>query len=119
MLEATQQARAANTTRAYEPKQKEFITWATQHGHRDHDTVTEEKLISFLKDEVVNRPLKRRKKKVLAVTEASLESQRLAWRSVTSYVTAITDLHSNQEARGMNSNPSPRDSSIRNYVKSL
>jgi Centromere DNA-binding protein complex CBF3 subunit, domain 2 len=119
MLEETQQARDINTKRAYEPKQVEFITWATQRGYRDHNTVTEEKLISFLKDEVVNRPLRRRKNKALVAHEVDLKGQWLSYRSIRSYVTAMTDLYNNQKTRGMNSNPSPRDSAIQNYVKSL
>ena len=41
----------------------------------------------------------------------------LAWRSIRSYVTAITDLWRTQKARGMNSNPSPRVDNVRDYIK--
>ncbi|KAM4067951.1 centromere DNA-binding protein complex CBF3 subunit [Hirsutella rhossiliensis] len=47
------------------------------------------------------------------------DETRLAWRSVRTYVTAITDLYRTQKALGMNTHPSPREDNVREYLKSL
>jgi len=119
MIETTLEARAINTTKNYVPKQQEFIAWALRSNYPDRDTVTELKLISFLEEEVVKRPLRRQGKKALAAKEVELDKQVLKWSSVRGYVTAITDLYNTQKARNMNSNPSPRASQIRGYIKAL
>jgi hypothetical protein len=43
----------------------------------------------------------------------------LAWRSVRAYISAVTDLYREQKAMGMNSHPTPRKDSVREYLKSL
>ncbi|KAM4067419.1 centromere DNA-binding protein complex CBF3 subunit [Hirsutella rhossiliensis] len=75
-------------------------------GYCDGATVTEEKLL-FLVEEVAGRPLKVRSRK--AATDTPQDETRLAWRSVRTYVTAITDLYRTQKALGMNTHPSPRE----------
>jgi hypothetical protein len=47
------------------------------------------------------------------------EETRLSWRSVRGYVTALTDLYRTQKAMGMNSHASPREDSVREYLKTL
>jgi hypothetical protein len=47
------------------------------------------------------------------------QDTRLAWRSVRSYVTALTDLYRTQKAMGMNSHQSPRVDNVREYLKAL
>jgi hypothetical protein len=47
------------------------------------------------------------------------EETRLSWRSVRTYVTAITDLWFEQKALGMNSHPSPRGTGTQGFVNSL
>src|SRR5271170_2165683 len=48
--------RPKNTTRAYEPKQKEWEDWrARLRGNTDGSRVTEDKLCLFLEQEVTNR----------------------------------------------------------------
>ncbi|KAM4055573.1 centromere DNA-binding protein complex CBF3 subunit, domain 2 domain-containing protein [Hirsutella rhossiliensis] len=76
-------------------------------GYCDGATVTEEKLLLFLVEEVAGRPLKVRSRK--AATDTPQDETRLAWRSVRTYVTAITDLYRTQKALGMNTHPSPRE----------
>ncbi|KAK3898183.1 transcriptional activator of glycolytic enzymes-domain-containing protein, partial [Staphylotrichum tortipilum] len=44
---------------------------------------------------------------------------RLHWRSVQAYITAITDLWQQQRTLGMNSHPSPRENTAREYVRTL
>jgi hypothetical protein len=120
--EMTIKSRAKNTSNNYNPKQQEFSNWAYEMGYRDGDTVTEAKLMSFLIDRVVHRPL-RKKKKQNAVTVLDEQSgqpiQVLKWGSVRTYVTAITDLYNTQYLRKMNSNSPPRQAGIRDYIKSL
>ncbi|XP_044717917.1 centromere DNA-binding protein complex CBF3 subunit [Hirsutella rhossiliensis] len=86
-------------------------------GYCDGATVTEEKLLLFLVEEVAGRPLKVRSRK--AATDTPQDETRLAWRSVRTYVTAITDLYRTQKALGMNTHPSPREDNVREYLKSL
>ncbi|KAM4067426.1 centromere DNA-binding protein complex CBF3 subunit [Hirsutella rhossiliensis] len=98
---------ARNTTSAYAPKQEEFEQFCRHKQYCDGATVTEEKLLLFLVEEVAGRPLKVRSRK--AATDTPQDETRLAWRSVRTYVTAITDLYRTQKALGMNTHPSPRE----------
>ena len=66
---------------------------------------------------VANRPLRAKSRKV--ASETPREETRLSWRSVRSYVAAITDLYRTQKALGMNSHPSPREDNARDYMQSL
>jgi hypothetical protein len=50
----TLKARAKNTNKNYILKQKEFIAWALKSEYFDRDIVTEAKLMSFLKEEVIH-----------------------------------------------------------------
>ncbi|KAM7192130.1 hypothetical protein V8F33_008555 [Rhypophila sp. PSN 637] len=110
-------ARPKNTVSAYEPKQEEFQRFCWRKQYQDADTVTEEKLLLFLVEDVVNRPLRSKSRK--ADGDVPLSETRLAWRSVRTYVTAITDLYRSQRALGMNTHPSPREDNAREYIKSL
>ena len=83
----------------------------------DSDTITEDKLLLFLVEEVARRPLRGRSCKV--DDSVPQDQTQLAWRSVRSYVTAITDLYRAQRAMGMNSHQSPREDNVREYLKTL
>ena len=74
-------------------------------------------MLLFLVDEVANRPLKVKSRKI--GEDVLQDDTRLSWRSVRSYVTAITDLYREQRALGMNTHPSPREDNVRQYLKSL
>jgi hypothetical protein len=117
ILSMIQDARPRNTLAAYEPKQKEFRDFCERKQYQDADTVTEDKLLLFLVEEVADRPLRARSYK--AAEDTLQEATRLAWRSVRSYTTAITDLYRAQKALGMNTHPSPREDNVREYLKSL
>ena len=109
--------RPKNTILAYGPKQEEFRRFCERKQYQDGDTVTEDKLLLFLVEDVAQRPLRGRDKK--AVPEMPLKESCLAWRSVRTYVTAITDLFREQKALGMNNHTSPREDNVREYIKSL
>jgi hypothetical protein len=117
IVEETRAARPQNTVRNYAPKQLEFKAWCEQRQFSDRDTVTEQKLLLFLKEKVVDRPLRHKSHK--AADEVLASNRLLAWRSVRGYVTAITDHYRMQKARGMNSHSSPRVDTIREYLKTL
>jgi len=117
ILNMIHEHRPKNTSLAYEPKQREFGDFCRRKQYHDSNTVTEEKLLLFLVEDVANRPLKTNSPK--ADSNVPRERTRLAWRSVRSYITAITDLYRTQKARGMNVHPSPREDNVREYLKTL
>ena len=51
-------ARPKNTIKEYQPKQVEFRQFCERKQYLDRDTVTEDKLLLFLQECVVNRPLR-------------------------------------------------------------
>ena len=82
--------RPKNTAASYDPKQREFRAFCRRKQYQDGDTVTEDKLLLFLVEEVSDRPLRGKSRK--AAAEVSPNKTRFAWKSVRSYVSAITDL---------------------------
>jgi hypothetical protein len=117
ILSVIHESRPKNTNSVYIPKQKEFEEFCCRKQYYDGATVTEEKLLLFLVEEVANRPLKVKSRK--AAIDTPQEETRLAWRSVRTYITAMTDLYRTQRALGMNTHPSPREDNVREYLKSL
>src|SRR5438876_5254417 len=100
ILSVIHSSRPQNTTSSYSPKQEEFKDFCRRKLYQDNDTVTEDKLLLFLVEEVADRPLRTKSRKAAAETPQT--KTRLTWRSVRSYITAITDLYRTQKARGMN-----------------
>lgn len=98
-------------------KAGEFRRFCERKQYQDGETVREDKLLLFLVEEVVHRPLRSRSRK--AAEDTPLSETRLSWRLVRSYITAITDLYRAQKALGMNTYPSPREDNAREYIKSL
>jgi len=117
VVNAIRAARPKNTHLAYNPKQKEFRKWCQGKQFHDHDTVTEQKLLLFITNEVANRPLRTKSRKV--DKSVPQEQTRLNWCSVRTYVTAITDLYREQKAMGVNCHPTPREDTVRQYLKTL
>jgi Centromere DNA-binding protein complex CBF3 subunit, domain 2 len=101
----------------YKPKQKEFREWCERKQFRDQDAVTEHKLLLFITSEVAGRPLRAKSYKV--DKSVPLDRTRLSWTSVRGYVSAITDLYREQKALGINCHPSPREDTVRQYLKTL
>jgi hypothetical protein len=110
-------SRPKNTVLVYQPKQKEFKDFCAKKGYCDGDTVTEEKVLLFLVEEVANRPLKSKNRKL--ADDTLQENTYLSWQTVRIYVSAITDLYREQKALGMKSHTSPREDNVREYLKSL
>lgn len=109
--------RPMTTKRAYGPKQAEFQTFCQGRAFQDGETVTESKLLLFLEEEVVHRPLRGPSRKTVPNIPAG--ESRLHWRSVRAYITAVTDLWQQQRTLGMNNHPSPRENTAREYVRTL
>jgi hypothetical protein len=80
-------------------------------------TVTEDKLLLFLVEEVTAQPLQAKSCKVS--DDVLPNKTQLAWLSVRAYITAVTNLYQEQKAVGMNSHPTPREDNVREYLKSL
>jgi hypothetical protein len=121
LREKAMQARPKNTINNYVPKQQEFINWTREMGYDDGETVMEAKMMSFLTDKVVHRPLRKKKKHAVTVLDeqSGQPIQVLKWSSVRTYITAITDLYNTQYLRKMNSHPSPRAAGIKDFIKHL
>lgn len=113
------ESRAKNTSAAYTPKQNEFRAFCRRKGYVDGETVTEQKMLLFLVEDIVPRPLRRRGGKDKADPSVPTEAIGLSWRSVRTYVTAITDLYRAQKALSMNMHGTPREDSCWEYIKSL
>ncbi|KAJ8535059.1 hypothetical protein ON010_g13677 [Phytophthora cinnamomi] len=109
-LDRCRDARPANTTRAYAPKQKEFKVWCDRKGF--HGTtlyqVIAAKMHLFLQEEVVDRKVR---------TKGS--DRKISAATVGMYVNAISDLYSDQQSRGANTHPHPRNSLITALLISL
>lgn len=74
-------------------------------------------MLLFLVEEVANRPLKTKSRKV--GDDIPQHATRLSWRTVRTYITALTDLYQVQKVLGTNDHPSPREHNVREYLKSL
>ncbi|KAG2784020.1 hypothetical protein PC116_g12836 [Phytophthora cactorum] len=109
-LDRCREARSANNIRAYAPKQREFKAWCDKKGF--HETtryqVTASKMHLFLQEELVDRKV-RVKGCECKVSVATVEM----------YVNAISDQYSDQQGRGANLHPHPRNSHIKALLSSL
>ncbi|OJZ79825.1 hypothetical protein ASPFODRAFT_148575, partial [Aspergillus luchuensis CBS 106.47] len=110
--------RPENTSKAYNPKQKEWIDWVKRIGFPDGELVTEHKLDWFLKEEVLSREVRScRYKKHRTTEEGEPIIRTLGKSSVQSYVSAIIDLWSYQKSSGINPNPNPRGEASRRSLQ--
>jgi hypothetical protein len=103
IFEKSIQAKAPSTSKNYAPKQEEFKAWTRKMNYTNGELVTHDKLMAFLKTEVVNRRLRNNNKNAVTVIdeETGQEIQVLKWGSVRGYATAINDLYNTQKLRGM------------------
>ncbi|GMG16633.1 unnamed protein product [Phytophthora fragariaefolia] len=109
-LDRRQAARPANTTRAFAPKQKEFKAWCDRKGF--HETtryqVTASKVHQFLQQEEVDRQVR-----------VKCSDRKVSVATVEMYVNALLDLYNDQQSRGANSHPHPRNRLIKALLSSL
>lgn len=120
--ESTLDQRPRNTTKAYQPKQAEFLRWC--RSNQIDDTVNSAKLLVFLQDNVVGRKRKKRGRPPFRreedfqddehehedqeETEEEQESARqdtIGASVIKQYVNAITDLWRTQQAHSRNNHP--------------
>ncbi|KAF2265162.1 hypothetical protein CC78DRAFT_579568 [Lojkania enalia] len=90
VLATIRQQRPQNTHQVYNPKQREFKEFCQRKQYLDNNTITEDKLLLFLVEEVAGRLLRAKSWKVPG--DVPQDETRLSWRSVYTYVTAIADL---------------------------
>ncbi|KAJ8544477.1 hypothetical protein ON010_g11790 [Phytophthora cinnamomi] len=109
-LDRCREARPTNTTRAYAPKQKEFKAWCERKCF--HETtryqVTAAKMHLFLSEEVVDREVR-----------VKNSTRKIGVATVEMYVNAISDLYNDQQSRGANTHPHPRNNLIKALLSSL
>lgn len=109
-LDRCRESRPANTARAYEPKQREFKAWCDRK--KFHETtryqVSASKLHLFLREEVVYREVR-----------VKNSQRKIGVATVDMYVSAMSDLYSDQQTRGVNSLPHPRNSWIKALLSTL
>ena len=95
------------TAKAFAPKQKEFICWATEKGYENPSCVTEAKVALFLNEKVINRPSRNNEEKKVGIA------------TVNQYITALTSLWKYQVQCKVNSNPTPQGLSVIAIQKSI
>lgn len=140
-LSLAQTNRPKNTSRAYGRACLEWTNWCTQNSYNDGDLVYEAKLVRFLSEEVINRPLKIGKKRkrdeleeVDAETHENLhealvrpadaaedaeDAPTLKFQSVRGYKTALINLYTDQHSRGSNLHPDPNGAALKILMKAL
>ncbi|CAD6890814.1 unnamed protein product [Tilletia laevis] len=107
------EVRPVNTTRTYESKQKEWRQWCEDKGFEEMSRyqVTSTKLHLFFEERVLHREPKRQKK--TTNVDGTVTKKTLSESTVRSYVAAVTDLYTQQQARGVNSSAHPRPGPVR------
>ena len=110
LLEGSVNNRPSNTKSTYYPKQEEFKNWCAARNFAEVNrfTVTEDKLVGFLKDCVVGRRLKRKRKQSEAENGVDEVVKTVSVATVNSYVASIVDLYNYQVLNRANNFPSPR-----------
>jgi hypothetical protein len=106
----SQSARPAATMAQYGPKVEEFKRWCKKKKFPSSTlyAVTEAKLHFFLVEEVIGRKRKNGK---------NAGKDIVGHQTVLSYVSAITDLYTQQKMANVNSNSTPRGPSVKALLK--
>jgi len=107
-----QRHRAKATNNQYDPRVVEFKQWCDQYFENDtletRYTVTEAKLVSFLRMEVIGRMSKKN------------QNEEIGESSIKAYKNAIVDLYKQQRSQNVNSNPHPGDGkTLKELLKSV
>ena len=136
-LALAQTHRPKNTTKAYTRAEKEWRAWCLKRSFDDGDLVYEAKLVRFLTEEVVDRPLKinnspkKRKRGEESpvntqedglfiseeIDEDDASPQTLKFQSIRLYKTGIMSLYYYQSARGTNHHPTPNGAALQSLMK--
>jgi hypothetical protein len=107
--------RPKGTVKSYDPKALEFTRWCEQKGFLDGGTVSAAKLHLFFKTCVVGRPSRKKRKK----DDGSSVHCTVGAAVIKSYTASIVDLWSQQVMLRTNSNPHPRDNSVKSLIRTL
>jgi hypothetical protein len=99
--------RPKNTKKCFTPKQEEFVKWAEAKGYMPPETVTENKVVMFIKERVLGRAYKKNASKIIGKS------------SVDQYITALTSLWKIQRQQRINSHPTPRGVLVQALRKDL
>jgi hypothetical protein len=97
-------SRPGNTARAYAKRKEEWQRFCRRREFNNSEVVTKNKLLVFLQEEVLNRPLRGKDDDSTA---------RLGASSVETYVSAVVSIYNNQVTRGLNHNPHPRGPAVK------
>ena len=106
--------------KAYTLKQTEFREFCIEKGLEDGEIMSENKVIWFLNERVLNREIrgsryKRRKQRKTA--DGKLIQQTLGISAIKSYIASIVDLWSFQKSKGMNTYPNPRGEALNGMLR--
>ncbi|EDN11037.1 predicted protein [Histoplasma mississippiense (nom. inval.)] len=105
------QNRPKNTNKQYLPKQREGRDFCKETGFEDGEMVTERKLVWFLEEKVLCRPLQGsvyKSKRARTDRDGNTVLQTVGKSTVKLYVAAVVDLYRFQKSRGINSSDHPR-----------
>ena len=130
-LGLSQTHRPKNTSRAYDRHDKEWKDWCTRLQYDDGDIVHESKLVRYLSEEVINRPVKPSKRKrkqeeeespTLIASEATnadegIVVKTLKFQSIRGVKTALINLYRYQHSRGLNRHPEPNGAALQSLFK--
>ncbi|EDN10718.1 predicted protein [Histoplasma mississippiense (nom. inval.)] len=106
------QNRSKNTNKQYLPKQREWRDFCKETGFEDGEMVTERKLVWFLEEKVLCRPLQGsvyKSKRARTDRDGNTVLQTVGKSTVKLYVAAVVDLYRFQKSRGINSSDHPHE----------
>ncbi|KAK9465888.1 hypothetical protein V1512DRAFT_264955 [Lipomyces arxii] len=118
---------AAGTVRAYTTKQQEWREFCDEMKYEDRYLVYEKKLMSFLRNRVLNRNLKRQKRAGTedltatssAINKSTEDSGKLSKNTIKAYVSALVNLYEEQRENGINLHPHPRGDTLKILISCL
>uniref|UniRef100_A0A093XJK8 High-osmolarity-induced transcription protein 1 n=1 Tax=Talaromyces marneffei PM1 TaxID=1077442 RepID=A0A093XJK8_TALMA len=114
-----QRQRAERTNKSYDKPQEEYREWCHEHGFADGESVTEKKLLLFLDECVVNRPIRHsRYKKARTDEQGDPVIQKLGYPSIKRYTASLVDLWKFQKTLGTVTGEPPNQNLIPKLLKS-
>ena len=112
VIKEAERLKPTATKNAYNPKMEEFKSWCRGRfaGEQSPETVSEDKLLIFLQECVVDRPRKRKR-------SSEAENQVVGSATVLQYVNAVVHLWNQQKAEGSNNLANPRGTMVKQLLK--